>query len=83
MVSHAWLLPLGRLGRTSAITAANNSSVSWQASPSRSRPHARARSTYRRTVLRSVPDSRATSRYPRPSSHSRRISLISITDTSR
>jgi hypothetical protein len=38
MVSQASLLPLGRLGRTPAITAANSSSVSWQASPSRSNP---------------------------------------------
>jgi len=53
------------------------------AGASQSSPHARARSTYRRTVLRSVPDSRATSRNPRPCSHNGSISLISITDSSR
>jgi hypothetical protein len=51
-----------------------------------SRPHScvsPAASTYRRTVLRSTSANAAIARSERPSSHSRRIFLTSITDTSR
>jgi hypothetical protein len=38
-VSHASFLPLGRLGRTPAITAANSSSVNWQVANGWSHAH--------------------------------------------